>query len=126
VLRYRSPIQSLKRIAVEDVELNGRSIEAGDVVTLWLGAANRDPEVFDSPEEFRPGRKPNRHIAFGTGVHFCLGAHLARMEADVAISQLLDRFDRLDADRSDLEPLSSLYGLESLPCEVSGDTRPTE
>ncbi|WP_459193741.1 cytochrome P450 [Halosimplex sp. J119] len=126
VLRYRSPIQSLKRIAVEDVELNGRAIEAGDVVTLWLGAANRDPEVFDAPEEFRPERKPNRHIAFGTGIHFCLGAHLARMEADVAISQLLDRFDRLDADRSDLEPLSSLYGLESLPCETSDDTRPAE
>ncbi|UPM45215.1 cytochrome P450 [Halocatena salina] len=122
VLRYRSPIQSLKRIAIKDVELNGRSIQTGDVVTLWLGAANRDPAIFDSPETFRSERKPNRHIAFGTGVHFCLGAHLARMEADVALKQLLARFDRLDADLSDLEPLNSLYGLESLPCEVHRNT----
>lgn len=118
VLRYRSPIQSLKRIAVEDVELNGQQIQAGDVVTLWLGAANLDPDVFDAPDEFRPERKPNRHIAFGTGVHFCLGAHLARMEADVAMQHLFDRIERLDADHSDIEPLSGLYGLESLPCEV--------
>ncbi|NUC71024.1 cytochrome P450 [Haloterrigena sp. SYSU A558-1] len=118
VLRYRSPIQSLKRIAVENVELHGRRIETGDVVTLWLGAANRDPDVFDAPEEFRPERHPNRHMAFGTGVHFCLGAHLARMEADVALGQLLERFDRLDADLSDLQPLNGLYGLESLPCDV--------
>ncbi|WP_126661765.1 cytochrome P450 [Haloterrigena salifodinae] len=122
VLRYRSPIQSLKRIAVEDVELNGRRIETGDVVTLWLGAANRDPAVFDAPEEFRPERHPNRHMAFGTGVHFCLGAHLARMEADVALGQLLERFERLEADLSDLQPLNGLYGLESLPCDVSRTT----
>ncbi|QLK26680.1 cytochrome P450 [Natrinema zhouii] len=118
-LRYRSPIQSLKRIAVEDVELHGQRIQAGDVLTLWLGAANRDPEIFDTPDEFRPERRPNRHMAFGTGVHFCLGAHLARMEADVALDHLFDRFDRLDADLSGLEPLSALYGLESLPCEMS-------
>ncbi|WP_222914741.1 cytochrome P450 [Natrinema sp. SYSU A 869] len=122
VLRYRSPIQSLKRIAIEDVELNGQQIQAGDVVTLWLGAANRDPETFDAPEEFRPERHPNRHTAFGTGVHFCLGAHLARMEADVALKQLLERFEQLDADLSNLQPLSGLYGLESLPCEASRST----
>lgn len=119
VLRYRSPIQSLKRIAVTDVELGGQRIETGDVVTLWLGAANRDPDVFDAPEAFRPERHPNRHMAFGTGVHFCLGAHLARMEADVALGQLLERFDSLDADLSDLRPLNGLYGLESLPCSAS-------
>lgn len=117
-LRYRSPIQSLKRIALEDVELHGQQIRAGDVVTVWLGAANRDPERFDAPEAFRPERRPNPHIAFGTGVHFCLGAHLARLEATVALEQLLERFDRLDADLWSLRPLSGLYGLESLPCDV--------
>nr|WP_238717456.1 cytochrome P450 [Natronorubrum halophilum] len=125
-LRYRSPIQSLKRIAVEDVELNGQQIQAGDVVTLWLGAANRDPEIFDEPEEFWPERHPNRHIAFGTGVHFCLGAHLARMEADVALKQLLERFERVETDLSNLRPLNALYGLESLPCEASRTPNPVE
>nr|WP_238709478.1 cytochrome P450 [Natronorubrum halophilum] len=125
-LRYRSPIQSLKRIAIEDVELNGQQIQAGDVVTLWLGAANRDPEIFDEPEEFRPERHPNRHIAFGTGVHFCLGAHLARMEADVALKQLLERFERVETDLSNLRPLNALYGLESLPCEASRNANPVE
>ncbi|MFD1643579.1 cytochrome P450 [Halohasta litorea] len=118
VLRYRSPIQSLKRIATKDVELNNQQVQAGDVVTLWLGAANRDPEIFDAPETFRPERHPNRHIAFGTGVHFCLGAHLARMEADIALNYLLEHFERLDADLSELQPLNFLHGLESLPCEV--------
>ncbi|WP_245998722.1 cytochrome P450 family protein [Halalkalicoccus subterraneus] len=87
-LRYRSPIQSLKRIATEDVKLNDQHIQTGDVLTL------------------------------------CLGAHLARMEADVALGQLLERFDRLDADLSDLQPLSSLYSLESLPCDVRIDAHP--
>lgn len=118
-LRYRSPIQSLKRIALEDVELRGHQIHAGDVLTVWLGAANRDPDRFDAPEEFRPERQPNRHIAFGTGVHFCLGAHLARMEAAIALERFLERFDRLDADLWNCQPLSGLYGLESLPCDVS-------
>lgn len=122
VLRYRSPIQSLNRIAVEDVKLNSQQIQAGDVMTLWLGAANRDPEIFDAPEEFRPERRPNQHMAFGTGIHFCLGAHLARMEADVALKQLLERFERLDSNLSDLQPLNFLYGLKSLPCKVSRDT----
>ncbi|ELZ05936.1 cytochrome P450 [Natrialba asiatica DSM 12278] len=126
VLRYRSPVQSLTRIAIADIELNGKQIQAGDVVTLWLGAANRDPEVFDAPEEFRPERRPNRHMAFGMGVHFCLGAHLARMEADVAMQHLLERFDRLDANLSNLDPLYSLYGLKSLPCEVNRTAPPAE
>nr|WP_256490496.1 cytochrome P450 [Haladaptatus sp. AB643] len=116
VLRYRSPIQSLDRIALKDVELNGQQIQAGDVVTGWLGAANRDPELFDDPEEFRPERRPNRHIAFGKGVHYCLGAPLARLEADIALEALLDRFETVEADLTELQPLSGLYGLESLPC----------
>ncbi|MCO8254907.1 cytochrome P450 [Haladaptatus sp. AB618] len=118
VLRYRSPIQSLDRVALEDVELNGHKIREGDVVTAWLGAANRDPELFDAPEEFRPERRPNRHIAFGKGVHYCLGAPLARIEADVAFEVLLDRFETIEADLTDLQPLYSLYGLESLTCTI--------
>lgn len=120
VLRYRSPIQSLERVAVEDVTLNGQQIQAGEVITLWLGSANRDPEIFDAPEAFRPERSPNRHIAFGHGIHYCLGAPLARIETDVAIEKLLDRFETIDADLTNLQPLRSLYGLESLSCNYGG------
>lgn len=80
-------------------------------------------QSLDAPDEFRPECQPNRHIAFGTGIHFCLGAHLARMEGDVALQFLLERIERLDADLSDLEPLSGLYGLESLPCDVAWSER---
>ncbi|WP_408956708.1 cytochrome P450 [Natrinema sp. 74] len=123
VLRYRSPVQSVRRIAAEDVELNGHHIQSGAIVTVWLGSANRDPEVFDAPESFRPERKPNRHVSFGSGVHYCLGAPLARLEADVALEGLFDRFDRIEVDRTDLRPLRSLYGLRSLPCEATPKTQ---
>ena len=116
----------MKRVTVEDVELNGQQIHAGEVVTLWLGSANRDPEVFDAPDEFRPERSPNRHMAFGNGIHYCLGAPLARIEASVAVRELLDRFERLDADLSNLQPLGDLYGLESLTCEVDENTQSRE
>lgn len=119
VLRYRSPIQEIQRIALEDVELSGQRIEAGEVVNVWVGAANRDPAVFDEPETFRPERRPNQHLAFGKGVHYCLGAPLARLEADIALDRLLTRFDSLDADLSELRPISEHYGLSSLPCRVS-------
>ncbi|MCU4802717.1 cytochrome P450 [Halobacteria archaeon HArc-gm2] len=118
VLRYRSPIQEIQRVTSEDVTLGETQIEAGEVVNVWVGAANRDPEVFDDPETFRPERTPNQHLAFGKGIHYCLGAPLARLEADIALDRLLTRFDRLDADLSDLQPISSHYGLESLRCQV--------
>lgn len=118
VLRYRSPIQELNRIATEDTELGGQQIQAGDVMTLWLGSANRDPEIFDAPEEFRPGRRANRHMAFGKNIHYCLGAPLARLEADVALKGLFERFERIDTDLTDLQPLSGLYGLKSLTCDI--------
>ncbi|MFC6723231.1 cytochrome P450 [Halobium palmae] len=119
VLRYRSPIQEIQRVASENVELGGQQIEAGEVVNVWVGAANRDPEIFDEPETFRPERSPNQHLAFGKGIHYCLGAPLARLEADIALDRLLARFDRLDADLSELQPISSHYGLQFLPCRVN-------
>lgn len=119
VLRYRSPIQSLDRIAVEDIELNGQQIQAGEILTLWLGSANRDSKVFDTPEEFRPERRPNRHIAFGKSIHYCLGAPLARVEADIALEKFLNRLETIDVDLTNLQPLRSLYGLESLSCNYS-------
>ncbi|MDT4938092.1 MAG: hypothetical protein QOG80_1763 [Pseudonocardiales bacterium] len=91
-LRYDSPVQILNRWATEDVELGGHLIRAGENVAVAYAAGNRDPQQFDRPEEFVADRKENRHLAFGVGIHFCLGAPLARLETQVLVAQLLDRY----------------------------------
>lgn len=88
------------------------------MVVAWNGSANYDPEVFDAPEEFRPERKPNRHIGFGGGIHTCLGAPLARIETDIALERLLNRFDVIEPDLTDLSPQPIPFGLKSLPCYI--------
>ncbi len=75
-----SPVAAMRRTALEPMTIGGKDITAGDKVVLWFSAANRDPEVFDDPHAFRIDRTPNEHLTFGWGVHFCLGAHLARAE----------------------------------------------
>ena len=91
MLRLESPIQTVARIAIESIELRGAMIPPGALLTLSLGAANRDPIVFSAPDRFDPTRAPNPHLAFGHGIHFCLGAALARLEARVALPMLLER-----------------------------------
>lgn len=117
VLRYRSPVQRTSRLVTQDVEIEGREIQEGDVVTAWIGSAHRDPEVFESPDEFVPDRSPNPHMAFGRGIHFCLGAHLARLEARVALSETLDRLESIRLVETDYRPVSSsfLHGVQNLP-----------
>lgn len=119
-LRYRSPVQRTSRIATEDVELAGAEIEAGDVVACWIGAANRDPDRFDDPDTFVPDRSPNPHLAFGRGIHVCLGAALARLEARIALEEFLDRVSDVRLVETTYEPVSStfIYGVESLPIEI--------
>jgi cytochrome P450 len=92
LLRFESPIQMTGRIASADVELGGQTVRRGQMVTLLLGAANRDPRTFAAPASLDLGRAPNSHLAFGRGIHFCLGAPLARLEAQVAIATLVRRF----------------------------------
>jgi cytochrome P450 len=91
-LRYESPVQLTDRVALEDCELGGQRVRAGELVALLLAAANRDPEVFADPDRLDIGRTPNPHLAFSQGVHFCLGAALARLEAQVTIAALIRRF----------------------------------
>ena len=91
VLRYRSPLQWMFRIARRDVELNGQVVPAGSTLLAMIGSANRDPAVFAEPEGFDVARDPNPHLAFGHGVHFCMGAPLARLEGRIALGDLLDR-----------------------------------
>lgn len=116
-LRFRSPVQSMFRVAAQDVELGGQLIPEGSPVLAWIGAANRDPAQFPDAGTFDPARTPNRHLAFGNGIHFCLGAPLARLEASVALGAVLDRLTNLRVVDTPLEPIPSqiVYGVKSLP-----------
>ena len=93
ILRFESPIQLNTRLAIEDLELKDKQIRAGDTVILHIGAANRDPGRFPDPARFDVRRTNNRHLAFGWAAHFCLGAPLARLEAQAAVGRLVERFD---------------------------------
>lgn len=104
LLRFESPVQLTTRVAHEDVELGGArgvTVRAGEKIVVGLGAANRDPEVFDAPGELRLDRQPNPHVAFGDGIHFCLGATLARTQGRLAIARLIERFPGLRIDDTD-------------------------
>ncbi len=119
VLRYRSPVRAMFRVAREDVALDGTTIPEGDPVLAWIGSANRDEAQFPNASAFDAGRSPNPHIAFGHGIHQCLGAPLARLEGRIALEALLRRckgMHREDGSES-LEPLASLIvqGLRHLP-----------
>lgn len=95
MLRFDSALQLFERTATEDVEVGGIVVEEGQKIAALLGAANRDPAVFDAPDEFRVDRTPNPHLAFGVGVHFCLGAPLARMELGESLPALFETFPDL-------------------------------
>jgi pimeloyl-[acyl-carrier protein] synthase len=95
-LRFDSPIQVTDRVATQDCQIDGRHIRKGELVGLVLGAANRDPQQFANPDRLDVGRQDNDHLAFGRGTHFCLGAALARAEAEIALPALLHRFPRFD------------------------------
>lgn len=118
VLRYRSPIRMMFRTTLQEVELSGQTLPAGQGVVAWIASANRDEEQFPHAETFDIHRTPNRHIAFGHGIHFCLGAPLARLEARVALETMLARWTNIRRANNDpLEPLGSfiLLGLKHLP-----------
>jgi len=89
VFRWSTPIMHLARVATEHVELAGRSVRAGDIVTAWTSSANRDEAVFAEPDTFDLARSPNKHLAFGFGAHFCLGVYLARVEVSAMLAALV-------------------------------------
>jgi cytochrome P450 len=97
VLRYRSPVQWVMRTPRQDLQMHGQTIPAGKLVLPMIGSANRDPKYFAEPERFDIRREPNPHIAFGHGIHACLGAALARMEARIALGEFLQRAPRFES-----------------------------
>lgn len=124
-LRYRSPVRYMTRRVKQDTVLSGQPLKRGDWILAWMGAANRDPEQFPNPEQFLVDRSPNRHIAFGHGVHFCLGAPLARLEARIALSHLLAMARDLEIPRDTvLEPIENtiVHGVKHLPVTFAAST----
>jgi cytochrome P450 len=122
-LRWITPARTLaQRLAVEDIELSGRVIPKGDELTVWVGAANRDPRVFADPNTFDITRTPNPHLAFSTGTHYCLGVNLAKLEGNVVFRVLLDELPELEHDESELawgeSPMRPL--ITSMPVRVKG------
>jgi len=117
LLRWDSPVQRTGRIAATDVELGGTLIPKGALVSAVLGAANRDPAHFPEPDRLDLARPDNRHLAFGWGIHFCLGAPLARVEGQIAIGALARRLPglALATDRPEWRESSALRGLRALP-----------
>ncbi|MGH8686480.1 MAG: cytochrome P450 [Burkholderiales bacterium] len=120
MLRYDGPIQLNNRRLMETVTLSGKVLPKDTLVTIGIGAANRDPAQFPDPGRFDVGRKPNRHVAFGQGDHVCVGMNVARMEGRVAFSRLLAKFPRLElAGAPERDRRVRFRGFRKLPLQVS-------
>ena len=121
MLRYESPTQAPSpQAALQDIQLGGKTIRQGDIVTVLFGAANRDPARFPDPDRFDIARADNEHLAFSIGIHYCLGASLARLEAQIAISAIVARYPDIQLTGSEPEwrSMGRFRGLESLNVRV--------
>ncbi len=120
ILRFDGPSKMEVRTLADEVEMRGKTLPAGDMVYLVQHAANRDPEVFDQPDRFDIGRDPNNHIGFGFGLHFCLGASVARLEGTIALEALVRRLPglRLGPEPEVWVPTMLSRGLEHLPVSL--------
>lgn len=123
MLRFSGPLEyGTQRYVVEDLEFKGVKMNKGDIVLVGLNASNHDPSVFEDPDEFDINREVNPHVAFGKGIHFCIGAPLARLEGEIAINSLIKRFPnmKLNVDKDELvwRPGMLIRGLEEVPLAI--------
>ncbi len=129
VLRFRSPLQWMFRLTRREAEFRGRIIPSGKIVLAMIGSANRDSRQFENPGRFDIRRDPNPHLAFGQGIHFCLGAALARLESRIALTMLLERFPSFElAIDGPWEPREGLHvhGPSRLPLKITHEPRPSK
>jgi cytochrome P450 len=118
LLRLGPPLHLFARYALEEVEFDGVRLGRGEKIGLLLGAANRDPERFANPDAFQPDRPPNAHVSFGAGIHFCVGAPLARLELAIALPVLFTRLEGLRLiERPRYRDTFHFHGLEALRVE---------
>jgi cytochrome P450 len=118
VLRYASPVWRLARTNTEEVTIAGVTIPKDELIFAWLASANRDPRQFAEPERFDITRRPNRHVAFGHGIHFCIGAPLSRMESTVALPMIIKQLPNLRVVHDESPELFEgrfLFGFQRLP-----------
>ncbi len=120
-LRYDPPVKSITRIASEDVEMRGKTLKTDERIRWFISSANRDPNMFEEPDRFDITRHPNRHVAFGSGIHHCLGATLARLEGQEAFKALAERFPNMTLDPVEYEyqPSIAFRSLKQLPVTLS-------
>ncbi len=123
LLRFVSPVQQFRRTATRDTPLGDQQVRAGDKVVIWFGAANRDPAEFADPHHLDLRRAPNRHVAFGAGPHFCLGAHLARLELAEMLRALLDRAPDLTVGTPVRVASNFINGIAHLPAHRDGTAK---
>jgi cytochrome P450 len=122
-LRYDSPVKSIQRIAMDDIEIGGQTIHKDDRVRWFISGANRDPKVFDRADDFDVERYPNQHVAFGSGIHHCLGATLARLEGQEIFRNLANRFESMELEIPvkdvEYDHVLTFRAVESLPVKVT-------
>jgi cytochrome P450 len=120
MLRWVTPVMQFRRTAMRDTKIGDQEIRKGEKVVMYYGAANRDPRVFENPETFDITRKPNPHLAFGTGTHFCMGSHIARLEMRVTLEEFLRRFPNVSlAGPPERLQSNFISGIKRLPINLA-------